>query len=401
MFLEILLAIFIGVNAGIITGLVPGIHINLVGSFILVQIALLTNYFSIEMIVIFIIIMSLTHTFIDFIPSIVFGVPDSDTTLSVLPGHALVHDGRAYEAVFLSSIGSFFGVIMSVYMGILFFFALEYVYGSITNIIPYFLLSVIIILILFEKGYDTKFWAFIIILFSGGYGLLILNFSLISNPLLLLFTGMFGIATLFHSLNSDDVKFPSQKFDISFKIDKDFFKGTLVGTICASLCSVTPGIGNAQAATLASVFMKKLGQEMFIVVLSMINTINFVLSVITLYLINRARNGSIYVISQIKEITYTEMCVYIGIMLLISFLIFFITIKLSKIIIKIVMKLNFRIITISIIIFLFILVGYIDKLIGLIVMIGASFLGLLCILLNVKRVHLMTVLIIPVIFNLI
>jgi len=46
MFLEFLFVILAGVFAGIITGLVPGIHINLVAVMMLSSSAFLLNYFS-------------------------------------------------------------------------------------------------------------------------------------------------------------------------------------------------------------------------------------------------------------------------------------------------------------------------------------------------------------------
>jgi len=91
-----------------------------------------------------------------------------------------------------------------------------------------------------------------------------------------------------------------KKFGLEgFKVDFSFFKAVFVGGITSSVCSVVPGVGNAQAATIVSVFFRKMSAELFIVMLSVINTINFALSIVTFYLISRARNGSILVVSQI------------------------------------------------------------------------------------------------------
>src|SRR3990167_3829298 len=116
MFLEFLFVILAGVFAGIITGLVPGIHINLVAVMMLSSSAFLLNYFSPLSLALFIVAMSVTHTFLDAIPSIFLGAPDSGLELSVLPGHKLLLDGRGYEAVFLTVVGSFFAVIVCLIM---------------------------------------------------------------------------------------------------------------------------------------------------------------------------------------------------------------------------------------------------------------------------------------------
>ena len=101
MFFQILLATLIGIFLGTITGLIPGIHINLISIMILSLSPLLANYFSLLYLTVAIISMAITHTFLDFIPSIFLGCPDTDTELSVLPGHELLKKGQGYEAIML------------------------------------------------------------------------------------------------------------------------------------------------------------------------------------------------------------------------------------------------------------------------------------------------------------
>ena len=54
-----------------------------------------------------------THTFLDIIPSVFLGAPDTDTALSVLPGHKLMLAGRGYEAIKCSALGSFGSVLVA------------------------------------------------------------------------------------------------------------------------------------------------------------------------------------------------------------------------------------------------------------------------------------------------
>ncbi len=68
MFIEILIALGLGIAAGCITGLIPGIHINLIGVILIslsstIFISLNPIYF-----IVFISAMAITHKFIDFIP---------------------------------------------------------------------------------------------------------------------------------------------------------------------------------------------------------------------------------------------------------------------------------------------------------------------------------------------
>ena len=99
MFLQILLAIILGCIAGTFTGIIPGIHVNLLSLIILSFSTYLLGITTPLIIAVFIISIALTHTFVNAIPSIYLGAPDSDTALSVLPGHKLLLKGLGHEAV--------------------------------------------------------------------------------------------------------------------------------------------------------------------------------------------------------------------------------------------------------------------------------------------------------------
>ena len=100
MILEILLALLAGVAGGVFTGLLPGIHINLVMT---VFVPLLVSSLTIEpfIITLGIVALAATHTVLDFIPSIYLGAPEEETALSVLPAHQLLLEGRGHEATLL------------------------------------------------------------------------------------------------------------------------------------------------------------------------------------------------------------------------------------------------------------------------------------------------------------
>ena len=106
MLLEIFLFLLLGIIFGTITGLIPGVHINLIGAFIVSLSASLFYLINPIYLVVFIVAMAVTHTFVDFIPSIFLGCPDTDTELSVLPGHELLKKGEGYEAIILTCYGS-------------------------------------------------------------------------------------------------------------------------------------------------------------------------------------------------------------------------------------------------------------------------------------------------------
>ncbi len=166
--IAILVFTLIGCGFGIFTGLIPGIHVNNVAHMVLVSqtaiISLATMMFSWagpSMADMMIIISSLiigtviTHTFLDFIPSVFLGAPDGDTALSVLPGHRMLMEGRGFEAVKCSVTGSFGAMIFSLVLLIplrLFIGQPVNAYADLEAFIPYILICVCTFLILGESA---------------------------------------------------------------------------------------------------------------------------------------------------------------------------------------------------------------------------------------------------------
>ena len=105
MLIELTLAIVLGLIAGTITGLFPGIHNNLVSVFIISISAFLLTLTSPIILITFIVALAITHTFVDFIPSVYLGAPNDETNLSVLPGHQMLMAGYGHVAIFLSVYG--------------------------------------------------------------------------------------------------------------------------------------------------------------------------------------------------------------------------------------------------------------------------------------------------------
>src|SRR3989344_9053716 len=126
--LELLIALFIGVIAGVIAGLLPGIHTNLISAILISSSGFLLVFLSPIALFIFIVAMSITQSFVDFIPSIYLGAPDEDTVLSTMPGHNLFLKGSGHEAVILTIIGSSIAVVLFIIFIPFFIFILPKIY---------------------------------------------------------------------------------------------------------------------------------------------------------------------------------------------------------------------------------------------------------------------------------
>jgi len=162
----ILVFILLGCCIGIITGLIPGLHVNNLSLILLSatpvflsSMHFLTKFdlspdFILLLLCILIVAISMVHTFINFIPGAFFGASEGGRALSVLPAHAMVLEGRGYEAVYLSAVGSIGAVIF------VFIFLLPYrfligppigLYGILKENMAYILLFLSAVL-LFTEG---------------------------------------------------------------------------------------------------------------------------------------------------------------------------------------------------------------------------------------------------------
>ena len=135
MFLEILVAIFLGCLMGVLTGITPGLHINLVALILFSISPILLGYTNVIAVASFIIAMSITHTFTDFISATYLGAPADDTALAVLPAHRLLLEGMGHEAVKLTVIGSLLCLIITIILSPLLIMIVPLVFAYLKNYI--------------------------------------------------------------------------------------------------------------------------------------------------------------------------------------------------------------------------------------------------------------------------
>ncbi|MBS3112175.1 tripartite tricarboxylate transporter permease [Candidatus Woesearchaeota archaeon] len=389
--LSIFIAILIGTSLGIITGLTPGIHINLVSIIIISLLPKLTLQDPL-LIVLTITSMSITHTFLDIIPSTFLGVPSEETALSILPTHKFLLEGRGYEAVRIATLGSLLGLISTIAITPILIPVLKFAYDYIKTLTPYILILATIILILKEKN---KIYTILIFFLAGILGIYTLNTHLINQPLFPLFTGLFGTAGLILSLK-DNTQIPKQRYTIP-KIN-GIYKILPKGLFASTLTGFLPGLGSAQAAIIATSTSKDKDPKNYIFLIGSINTIVMIVGLITFYTINKSRNGSVIAISKLMEtLTINNFIIIIASILITGSIATFLALKISKIFAKVITKINYRVLCKLIISFLSILVLFISGTYGLLLLITATALGVIPPLLKVSRHHLMGSLILPII----
>ncbi|MBU0665789.1 MAG: tripartite tricarboxylate transporter permease [Nanoarchaeota archaeon] len=394
MFIEILLAICCGVICGIFTGLTPGIHINLISLLLLSAAPFLSSFFSLLALACFIISMSVTHTFLDSIPSIYLGAPDSSQALGVLPGHRYLLAGHGFTALFLTVIGSFGGLVLSVFLFPLFAFIAKHGYIFISKFIGFILLAVVIFMILRD---NKKLWALLVFSLSGVLGFIVMNMPNLKNPLFPLLSGLFGVSTLLISLN-DNTTMPVQKVETFVKLPKKtLFKALFSGQFSGFLTAVLPGVGASTAAVLSLQITRKLGDKGFMVLIGSINTVNFVLSIATLLVLQKARNGAVIVVQKLVEtISFFQVVVFLSVALISGSVAVFLALKIGKVFSKVITVVNYRKLILSIILLIVFLTVLLSGMLGLLVLICSIAVGLIPAIVKTTRTQAMGCIMVPV-----
>jgi len=348
--------------------------------------------------------------------------------LSVLPAHSLLLEGKGYEAVALSAMGS--------YGAILFCFLLLYpirfiigtpllFYESLREIMLFVLLAISILMIATEKSKIDDFckkgkspaiigmlFALFVFFISGIFGIVIFQVPVdspigLSSPVLFpALAGLFGTPTLLTSLMTKPV-IPKQEIKeptINKKTKKSSILSVTTGSLGGILVSIIPGITSATGTILAMNARGESDKRQTIITLSAVNTACAFFVVVVMFIILRSRSGAtlatmelMSVIEWTTIIIPTDLCYFLISLLLGGTLSYFLTLKVGKLFAKRFANVPYALIvklTISLIV---ILVLLFTGLMGLIILIVATLIGLLPVEWGVRRSHCMGILLIPII----
>lgn len=393
--LDLIIFSLFGIVVGIGMGLLPGMHINNVIPLILSFSIFFTSPYQL---VVFIISVAITDIFIGYIPSIFLGAPEENTSLSVLPGHRLLLEGRGYEAIKLTIIGGIGSLLISLVIIAFFANTFSYLYEISRPYVHYLIIGVVIFMLVSEKKLKKILTSMLMIFLSGVFGVIVLGSTIVKpqNVLFPVLSGMFGLSTIIISMNERS-KVPEQKGDSDLKITKwQLMKSCLLGSVAGIIVGFLPAIGVSQAATMVQ-YIGGMGESRnFLVTLSGINLSNEAFSLISLFLVNNPRSGASVAIQRIlTQLTFYDVLLLVGVICFVSGISAFLTMFLGKRIPKSLAKLNYKYLSLSVIAFVLIMIFILTGFYGLLIAFTSTSIGLLCGFLGVRRSHCMGVLLIP------
>ncbi|MBT7706161.1 hypothetical protein HN747_01815 [archaeon] len=392
MIFQIIIAILLGFLLGCVTGLIPGIHTNLISIILLSLIGLTSTQIDPILLVALIVSMATTHTFLDFIPSIYLGAPDEDTALSVLPGHEFLLKGRAHEAIILTLIGSASAIILLLIIIPILFIILPFAIQYIERMMAWILIWISIFLVTDNK---KRAGSILIFALAGFLGISTLGTST-NEPLLPLLTGLFGTSTILYSIKTA-TKIPIQTTKSLVFSFKETIKPLITTLLVSPICSFLPGLGSSQAAIIGSKITGKLDKRQFLILLGSINTLVLTVSFFTLYLIGKSRTGSANAISQLIQLTPSDLITISITIISVALLSIPLTIFISKQISKNIHKMNYSYISKITILILIAVTFIVSGFMGLLILLISTALGLLCTMIGVRKSLLMGCLLIPTI----
>jgi putative membrane protein len=393
---EILLGTGIGILLGTISGIIPGVHANTLAGVLLSFQVVLLSLFGPLVLAGAMFAALITHTFVDSVPSTFLGIPDADTSLAVLPAHALCLEGNGEEAVRIAALGSACAIVMAVPISVICFFLLP-------ALQPFFDWWIGILLIA-SIGYmivtsECPGWGLALFLVSGVLGIFSLRYAFLSwhtlggggAILMPLLTGLFGISVL---ITASQGILPEQHFRGIRMEGRTIMKCSLLGTIAGVAVGWLPGLSTASAnGVLASLIGYDKDRRAYILATSAANTANAFIGLAALFALSRMRNGVMVALSGLPLPTMSEMTV-VGV--LAACAAYGITIVLSRSARRF-NGIDGRLLNRSVIAFVIVLSIILTGPFGLVILILAAALGLVPWLVNVPRVYCMGGIMVPVI----
>ena len=408
--IELIIACFIGISIGTITGMIPGIHVNTAGAILFASSTFLLTFISPEFLCVVMVAMSIAHALIEFVPSMLLGVPQEGTATSILPGHRMVLQGRSKEVIRIVSIGGFGAIIVTILMLPIFAMALPILH-DISKPFTWAILLFASIYLTYKLTNTRRdfIWSLLLFVLSGILGWIIFQTPISSGvSLMCTFSGLFGISTLLFSLNDSSTIPHQNKF---YELDLDFnkFKSIFAGGITGAILGFLPGFGPAQGTVIAQATSGANDNDdddtvNFLLATSGLNVSDCLFSLIAIYIIGNPRSGiAVYMSYLISEMNLNHLAIFIFASLIAVSVSLALSLKLGDSFSRLMSGVDYKKLSIGVILLqiliLYIFIFYYEAPLGYmtLALITSTALGMLPHYIGVGKSHLMGVLIIPAI----
>jgi putative membrane protein len=290
--LHALMFILGGALLGTLSGLTPGLHANnfalllagaaplIPGPPLLVGAAMLSA--------------GVVHTFLDVVPALALGVPDAEMAVAALPGHRLVLEGRGYEALRLSAMGSALAVVFAVPLAVPMTFLMVKAWPTLAANMPLVLGTVVAIMLLTENSLSGFVGGVLAFGISALLGMATLDLDpaapLYGDVLAPLFAGLFGAPILIDAMGGSGI--PEQTDETITIPRRAVLLPAAAGALAGAVVGYLPGVSSAIAAVLALLALPgSSGDRGFVIATSGVNTANTIFALFALVALGAPRTG--------------------------------------------------------------------------------------------------------------
>lgn len=387
--------ILAGVVLGSCSGLIPGLHAN---NFALLLAGVAPSVPGPPLFVgCAMLAAGVVHTFVNAVPAMALGVPDAEMAITALPAHRMVLDGRGYEAIRLSALGSILAVLVAVPLALPITWSVTTVYPTIRANLSLVLAMVVVALIASERTWKRCAGALLSFGLATALGAVTLDLApdapLEAGGMLApLFAGLFGAPVLIEAIRGGGV--PPQH-DEEIRMPRRLVGITaLAGSFAGAVVGYIPGISAAIAAVAVLVLVPgESGDRGYIVATSGVDTANSIFALFALVSLGQPRTGVMIAFDNANA--PLDVPVLLLSIVLAGVAGFVLVICIGDVYLEFVGRISYWKISAVVLGLLLVLSYLFTGLVGVGVFIVAAAVGMVPVRLRTRRVHLMGVLIGP------
>ncbi|MFC6716715.1 tripartite tricarboxylate transporter permease [Natrialbaceae archaeon GCM10025810] len=388
-----------GAALGTVSGLVPGIHANNF-AFLLAGIAPSVPGPPLS-VGCAMLAAGVVHTFVNVVPAMALGVPDAEMALTALPGHRLVLEGRGYEALRLSALGSLLAVLAALPLALPITRAVEVAYPTLRSNLSLLLALVVLGLLAAERTWWRRLGGGLSFALAAALGRLTLDLSpdapLEAGGMLApLFAGLFGAPVLIDAVRGGGV--PPQTGDELRLTGPSLVAAALAGAVAGAVVGYVPGISAAIAAVaVLFVVPGRTGDRGYIVATSGVDTANTIFALFALVAIGQPRTGVMVAFESLEA--PLDLPVLLGAVIVAGALGFVLVLVVGDAYLEAIGRLTYWQVSVAVLALLAVLSYLFTGLLGIAVFAVAASVGMVPVRFGARRVHLMGVLIGPLLIG--
>lgn len=216
-----------------------------------------------------------------------------------------------------------------------------------------------------------------------------------------LFTGLFGVPLLLTSVFRDS-QIPRQEDSGVRMTRREVATSAFGGSVAGAVVGWIPGVSPAVATTVVQSVLPRAESEeksmrSFIIAVSGVNTSNAVFALLALYFIERSRSGVTVALARLETPSLHRTALYLAALAGVAVLAFLTTLLAARHSFTVLRRLDYRLLSLSVIALLVLLTLAFAGTPGLPVLLAGTVIGLVPNVTHVRRVHCMGSLMLPLI----